>query len=446
MGREKASRSGRLLFVVGVLLWSLFALAQDANVQRAEQLMKEGKAAEAFALLDPLEDKLAGDVEYDYQLGISALDSGKADRATIAFERVLAVNPNFAGARLDLARAYFQLGDLQRAKTEFETVLSQDPPEGARQVVVKYLDTIATVEAAKRRQVRTYLEATVGRDTNVNNSTSQSQIGVPALGNVVFTLNPTNVKRPDSFKSVGAGVDYFEQVRPKVALYAGADYRQRMNFTQDIFDNDNLDVRGGVAIGESANQLRLGATSGRYELDHRLSRKAQGFNGEWKVQINPANQFNLFSQNTSTRFTDAAVRVNSFDQTTSGLGWLHILSDGKAVVFGNYFVGKERDTDGRPDGGKGFEGVRIGGQYMLREGLDLFAVASAQSGSYARENATFLAQRKDDQSDLILGATWRFAKDWSLRPQFLHTRNSSNITIYRFERSEFSLTVRRDFN
>jgi hypothetical protein len=40
---------------------------------------------------------------FDYLLGIAALDSGKPDRATIAFERVLAVNPNFAGARLDLA-------------------------------------------------------------------------------------------------------------------------------------------------------------------------------------------------------------------------------------------------------------------------------------------------------------------------------------------------------
>src|SRR5260221_6187151 len=83
------------------------ALAQQADIARAKALVDQGKPAEAYEILAPLEDKLSGDVEFDYLLGVAALDSGKPDRATLAFERVLAVNPNFAGARLDMARAYF---------------------------------------------------------------------------------------------------------------------------------------------------------------------------------------------------------------------------------------------------------------------------------------------------------------------------------------------------
>ena len=454
MARRVVLLRYHLLIAVFCLLFSpLSAFAQQADIQRADELMKTGNSAAAFALLDPLEDKMAGNAEFDYLLGIAALDSGKSDRATIAFERVLAVNPNFAGARLDMARAYFQLGDLQRAKTEFETVLSQNPPEGARQVVIKYLDTIKSVEAAKRRQLKSYAEFTLGRDTNVNASGSQSQVGIPALNNVLFTLNPLNVKRPDSYKAAAAGVDYLEQVTPQLGLFAGADFRDRVNFTQDRFDNDSIDGRVGVAVGEATNQLRVSMSGGRYGLDNALSRKTQGFAGEWKLQINPANQFNAFTQLMRLRFTDLATQVNSFDQSTSGVGWLRVLADGKAVAFGNYIFGTEHDTDGRADGAKSFDGGRLGGQLMLRSDLDLFAVGSVQTGRYDRENAAFSnaaqgisTKRHDFQTDYSIGLTWRFAKGWSLRPVFLQSRNNSNIPINAYQRTDYSFTVRRDFN
>ena len=124
----------RTLLALGFCLWVTgnSALAADLDLARAEGLMKEGKAAEAYTLLEPFEFEQSGDIKFDYLLGIAALDSGKPDKATIAFERVLAVDPNFAGARIDMGRAYFQLGDFTRAKTEFETVLTQNPPPAAK--------------------------------------------------------------------------------------------------------------------------------------------------------------------------------------------------------------------------------------------------------------------------------------------------------------------------
>ena len=116
--------------------------AQQAEIARAQQLLNQNKPAEAYEYLAPFEDRYAGDVDFDYVLGISALDSGKSDKATLAFERVLAVNPNFAGARLDMARAYFQLGDADRAKAEFLTVRELNPPQQALAVIKQYLDAI----------------------------------------------------------------------------------------------------------------------------------------------------------------------------------------------------------------------------------------------------------------------------------------------------------------
>ena len=435
----------RKIVMLFLLVCSAAVFAADADLQKAQDLMNQGRARDAFALLDPLEDSRAGEVEFDYLLGISALDSGKADRATLAFERVLAVNPNFAGARLDMARALFQLGDLPRAKTEFEAVLSQNPPEQARTVIAQYLEGIEKAERAKTRRLSGYLELVVGKDDNVNNSTSIGTINVPALGNLPFTLSPTNLKTGDNFKTVAGGVDFGYQPRPNLGFFAGLDMRERWNFTQDRFDAGSRDVRGGVAIGEASNQLRLRLDAGWADLDNRLSRTVTGIGGDWRYMLNPANQLNAFSSYSRNRFMDPAVMVNSFDSSLSGVGLTHIVADGKGALFASYFFGDERDTDRRADGAKVLYGFRLGGQASLHENADLFATASTQHGHYGRENATFLTLRSDEQNDIVIGMNWRFAKDWTLRPQVLQSRNKSNISIYEYKRTEYSAAVRYDF-
>jgi tetratricopeptide (TPR) repeat protein len=436
---------GFALTLVLTLGFGLPAQAQKAEMDRAGQLVKEGKPAEAYAILEPLEEKYAGDVQFDYLLGVAALDSGKSDRATLAFERVLAVNPDFLGARLDMARAYFQLGDAERAKTEFLAVQQLNPPPAAQATIARYLEAIDQIERAKKRTLRSYVELTIGHDSNVNNSGTQSGIAIPALGGLVFTLSPSNLKRSDSFKSAGAGVDYSHQFRPDLGVFAGADARKRLNNHEDTFNLGNLDMRVGVAVGEPAHQVRVALTGGRYSLDDNLSRRAEGATGEWRYSIDPSNQLNAFTQYLRNRFTNAASQANNFDQSTYGVGYLRVLNDGKAALFGAFFEGKERDTDGRADGAKRFYGFRLGGQLMLREDLDAFAVLSSQIADFGRRNTVFLETRRDEQTDVVIGANWRFARDWTLRPQLLHSRSMSNIVIYQYERTEGSLTVRRDF-
>ena len=440
----------RLLGVVAVaipLMVSGGAVhAQQAEIARAQQLLNQNKPAEAYEYLLPFEDRFAGDVNFDYTLGISALDSGKSDKATLAFERVLAVNPNFAGARLDMARAYFQLGDADRAKAEFLTVRELNPPAQALAVVTQYLDAIEKIERAKKRSLRSYVEFQVGHDTNVNNSGTASSIGVPALGGLVFTLSPTNLKRPDSFKAIGAGTEFTYLFRPDLGAFVGADFRQRANFTQDTFDNASYDSRAGMSFGEAANQVRVTGQSGRYTLDNDLSRRSEGMSGEWKYAINPANQVNAFSQFSRNRFTAVANQVNNFNSSTSGIGYTHVIGDGQAVLLANYLFGKERDPNGRADGAKRLQGFRIGGQYTFSESIDFFTVATVQRLHFEKQNASFLAFRIDETNDFSVGMNWRFMKSWTLKPQWVYSKNVSSIPIYGYERNEFSVTVRRDFN
>jgi len=440
----------RTLLALGFCFWVTgnSALAADLDLTKAEALMKEGKAAEAYSLLEPFEFEQSGNIKFDYLLGIAALDSGKPDKATLAFERVLAADPNFVGARIDMGRAYFALGDFTRAKSEFEAVLKQNPPPAAKVTIDNYLVAIEKQASAKKTKGTGYFEATVGHDTNVNFATSQSQIAVPALGNLVFTLNPTGVKAPDDYLGFALGGEVNHQIKPTLGFYAGADVRTRSNSTQDRFDSTSFDARAGVTLGEGANVFRLGALAGKYELDGRTNRDTSGVNAEWRHLINPANQLSAFGQYAHYRF-EPTISVNNFDQSTYGANWLHVLNDGKGLVSASLFTGDERAPE-RADGGKRFNGVRLGGQVQLNEKTELFAGLGAQFSKYQLANAAFSSPtesltRDDKQYDANLGINWHYDKLWTVRPQISYIRNNSNIVIYKFDRTDVSVTIRRDF-
>ena len=429
--------------------------AREKLLLDAGALIKSGKPDEAYKLLEAFEFERSGDVRFDDLLGVAALDSGKPDKATLAFERVLTVDPNFAGARMDMARAYYQLGDLQRASTEFETVLKQNPPEAARATIRKYLDAIAALDTSRQTRISSYVEATVGRDSNVNNSTDQSQISIPSLGNIVATLNPTNVKASDNYYGVAAGTGVVHSLDNNWGLYAGADLHQRGYNTQTSFDSVDLGGRAGVMYGAQDNRVRAGMLAEENTLGNARNFNATGLDTEWAHVLDPSNQVNLFGQYLQYRFAQIVMLVNDFNQQVVGAGWQHVLAGGKSMLSGAFYYGTEQDIStiitpatpngGRIDGAMRFNGLRVGGQTDAFEKMTLFANAGAQVGDYSRVNTYFLNQRADKLYQFTLGSNWHVYKYWTVRPQLDYARNDSNIVIYSYNRTDVSLTLRRDF-
>jgi hypothetical protein len=402
-----------------------------------------------------LEFERAGEVRFDYLIGIAALDSGKPDKATLALERALTVDPSFTAARLDMARAYYQLGDLARAQSEFSLALNQNPAPAARTTIQRYLDEIDVRLAAKQTRINGYIQAGLGRDTNVNNSNSQTQINIPFLGNALATLDPTNVKSADNYYGVAAGAEVIHSLNSTWGVYAGGDLIQRGYNKQTGFDELELDGRTGVLFGANAHRFRIGLSAGQFDLGKVRNRNTTGIDGEWRYVLSPSNQLNMFGQAMNYRYADPVMQMNDFNQQVIGTGWSHTYADGKSTMTASLYHGTENDvsslitpaapTGGRTDGAKNFNGVRIAGQTAYDDSIMMFVSAGGQAGNYSKVNPFFLLQRADRQADMTLGANWYIDPLWSLRPQLMYVRNNSNIVVYSYNRTDVSLTLRRDF-
>jgi len=440
--------------------------AHEQPLRDADALLKAGKPAEAYTLLEPLEFERSGEVRFDYLLGIAALDSGKPDKATLALERVLAVDPNFAGARLDMARAYYQLGDLPRAKTEFDHVMGQNPPDAAKATIQKYLDAIAAFEQAKKTRISAYAEGVVGHDSNIANSTTQTFTFAPnSPWSGLFPGNqlPPTAKLTGSYEGINAGADISHSLNGNWGMFAGADLRQHGNMAHTLYDTASIDARAGVAYGEKQDTYRMTLTGGQYYSAHSMRRDSLGVSGEWQHVFSPADQMSVFVQygrNRASGFpatsptTDARIEGDT-DQFVFGESWVHMMDDGKQVLFGSIYAGEEWDVapvvsaglpnGGRADGKKKFGGFRVGMQSSFADDLDGLASFGWQSAGYQHVNNLIMRSRSEKLYDLTVAANWRLDKFWTIKPQIALSQKKSNIALYSFDRMDVSLTIRRDF-
>jgi len=448
----------RVLLALGICLWAAAnaALAADPDLARAEALIKEGKAAEAYLLLEPFEFEQSGNVKFDNLLGVAALDSGKPDKATIAFERVLAVDPNSAGTRLDMARAYFALGDYAGAKKELQTVSELNPPPAAKAVIEKYLVAIDEKERQKRTAITGYVEGAFGRDNNITSVVGDFTRAVLTTYNLPgFQPTGSAIKRASNIMATAGGMEVNHKIDDALALYAGADGRYRGVVSADNYTSEQLDARGGLMYTRNANVFRGGLSYQDYRqrtdtVGMTANRNSIGLSTEWRRTLGANDQTGLFGVYTQQRFQD--VPTNDIDSYMLGGNWLHVFEgEVKPMLYSSLFTGRDDARNKLANGadvGKRNIGARFYVQVPAHENVDVFSsigyLERFDRAEYAR--AVAVQYGKDRITDVTLGLNWRPAKDWTVRPQITQSANRSNVALSEYNRTEAIVTVRYDFH
>ena len=448
-----------LISLALVLILGCFgAIAAEADaIRRAEELMRQGKPDEAYSVLRPLVQKNAGNVDFDYLLGISALDSGKPDEALNAFERVLAVNPQHMGARLDLGRAYFAMGALDLSKQEFERVLASNPPEAARAVVNKYIAAIQSRQDQEKRRLTGYIESGIGYDDNITSATAAFQSGTQQAFGAAFNPTGNAVQRKAGFFTIGGGVDFTADMTSMFAFTAGFDAKARVYEPKtapvdgrpaipgelgprdnSAYDSQTLDGRVGVIARldqRTAISLNLKRQEFRQEGDTPINpgqpratgdRDTNAVAYDVRYAVTPEAQAGMFFQYANNRYP--TIETQDTDQVLFGLSWLQTFQrPGNPLIFFSLF--QSEDYALRPqnpplnttDVSKRIRGVRTYGQYSVREDTDLsLAVGYSQredQTAFSRSNQVRFGE--DDMLEFALGVNWRFAPLWSLRGDFV---------------------------
>lgn len=431
--------------IIAMLLLSLLSRMASADelTDRAKALLLQGKAGEAFQLLDPVEGTRAGDASFDLLLGIAALDSGHNTRAVFALERVLAVEPNNARARAEIARAYLALGETASARQEFETVQKQGVPPEVSANIDRFMDAVDRLDAVTRTTLRGYLEGSLGYDTNVNAATSKGSVAIPLFGGLPFTLADNSVATEAWFSTVGGGVNVRSPINSEVALVGGLSGVLRNNFGASEFDNLIGDAYAGVVVTQDRNVFSLNAQFNQYELASDRYRTASGVSGQWQYNSDASNQLSAFVQYSDLRYPTQSEQ--NADRWVAGGAMAHAFRSGELAFASAYWVSQRAHDGGASWLGFNGLGVRAGGQMNFDSQTVLVAGGAIEYRPYDSIDPVFLTTRKDTEYSLLIGAKYTPARLWTVSPKLIWTFNDSNIDIYEYKRAAAAVTVRRDF-
>lgn len=433
----------RLLAFLALALLCATARA-DALTDQARALLGSARAQEAYALLLPLEPQRAGDPEYDYLLGIAALDAGNAERAVFALERVLALQPGHAQARAEIARAYIALGDRDGAKRELETVKASAPPPEVQATIDRFLAAIARPQA----RFSGFMEGTFGVDSNINSATGSGSLAIPAIGTV--TLGPGLSRLSDTFAGLAAGASVSYPLNEAWTLVGGLRGTMRLNNGDSVkgqFDTSSADVDAGVRWDrDKRDSVTLGFQGQTFLLDNARYRDSAGVIAQWQRNLSETRQVTLFGQHTDLRYQTQSIR--NAGRTLVGAAYAQSLSmRWSPVVFLSGFFGSERESaSGVPHLGHDPFGARLGVQLTLQpDRLFLNLFAGYEERRYGGPEPLFGFNRKDRQTDLRATLTWKLADGWSVSPQVAYTDNRSNVNLFKFDRTVTSIALRKDF-
>lgn len=414
----------------------------ESLLGRAQALAAAGKAADAYALLAGAQDEHIGDARYDYALGRAALDAGYPARATLAFSRVLALEPYHAGALIDSGRAFLALGNFAQARATFESLLSLGPPPALRAQLDAYLAQ-ARRGVPARPAFAGYLSAALGHSNNVNQSPSQQGVFVP-LFNARFELAAQNVRKADGYWSAGGGAEGALPLDETWSLVGGADALVRRHLRESAFDLGGLGARLGVAAGSGLDLVRIQWMEARNYVGRDANREVGGLAAEGFKGLGPDDQLAGYVQAGRIRHLSAHLRVFDADFLSMGAGLSHRI-DGSSTLSVGFSAGTERDTGGNPDGSKRQLGLRASANVPLRARWSAGIALGVHDTGYDRTNLAFLLERHDRRTELELSLHHVLADSLSLRMALAWARQRSNIDLHDFDRREAWLMVRREF-
>jgi tetratricopeptide (TPR) repeat protein len=426
----------------------LSGFAADALLLKARQQLENGNAQEAYNLLIPLQSTRAGDPDYDFLLGSSALALNKNTEAVFALERVLAIQPNNAQARAQIARAYFNLKETEAAKREFEIVRKQEVPPEVSATIDRYLNAITRSEESERTVIHGFVEFGIGYDTNVNSATADNQVAIPAFGGLIFSLAPSATKLGDVFINFGGGVGIQHPVSKQLALFGALAYQNKTNTHEDEFSTSYFDANLGLSYRWNRETFMVAAQYNSFFVDDPQAysgayRNASGVTAQWQHDFDSRNQISAYLQYSDMVYPSQQIR--DANRYIGGAGYAHAFGRGTVITYVGLYGGTEKvKADDVPQLGNDIYGARFGAQWSLNEKYSLFANAVGERRQYGGPDPYFLVDRRDTQYGASGGLIFFPKKNLRITPQIGWIDNRSNIDTNQFDRVIYLIALRQD--
>jgi len=414
--------------------------ASVEELRQAQDLLAKGEAASAYERLAPREADWAGIPLYDYLLGMAALDTGRANEAVFALQRCVANEPGFTGARMELARAHFEAGELKPSRTQFEYLLTQAPPQSTRSIIKRYLSAIDG-RGVGEGGIRPFFEFGAGYDSNANGSTSEQSF----LG---FTLDQHNVETDSSFFEFAGGLNHVKPLGVSSSWLNGLRLSHRLNPDADFIDQSIGSLGTMIAWAADRSRFNVGV-SGYYGL-------LDGEDHEWgaALDVGAGRRFGdnwdigLSLRGGPVRYQNELLEILDTDRYLGAVTFTRLNIGGKAARMGlTLLAGQDSEREDTSAYGNERRGARLSLGWAVAPRVSLYTEAGFLKTNFDDTPGFFGVDREDEEWSALIAADligW-MGEGWSINPRLRFVQHDSNVSLYEYDRWEASVYLRRSF-
>ena len=412
-------------------------IAADEQTQgllrEAQSLLASNQGRRAYDLLSPHEAALAGNSYYDYLLGVAALDSGQNSEAIFSLRRSLAVEPGFSGARMELARAYFDSGNRDLARPLFAQLLTENPPPAVDAVINDYIRAIDARPAIPRSRWNPYLELFAGHDDNANGSTGNQDF----LG---FTLSPNNVQTASSFAEIAAGLDWYKPTSTQFTWVMNLRASHRANPDASFVDASIFNGLFGANwqrdawFGRAALDAYWGSRDGSYNESY------AGIDLLFGRQLGERWDVTFGLRGGGLRHRDF-LEVLDVNRVLYSLGTSYRFANNARISLQAIGGSDSEQQQGSPYGNS-----KAGGRLSLSVPFGARSLFYASLGTLTTDydGLFFGGPREDQQLSGLIQIEFRdvLTKGLMLVPRVRYIDNDSDVNLYSYDRTELGLIIR----
>lgn len=414
----------------------------ESLLRQAQAELRRGAGAAAYERLSAQVRWYAGLPEYDYLLGLAALDSGNAPQAVLAFERVLTVEPGHLQARAELAKALLATRETEAARREFEAVASKEIPPEARRVIDGYLALISGAGRDDDTRLHGFAEVGLGWDSNVNLGSASAQW---LLGNGIAVIpQASSRERGSATVTAAAGLSWQRPIGGGWELTAGTQAWSRTNPAAHTLDQSSIDLSGGVEYRSPCHALTMLAQLQHLQVDGSAFRNARGALAQWRCELDKRTQVGAYLQHFDMHFPEQDIRDARRD-IVGGTFARALEGPREPVLVASAYVGTERPRADVPQLRYRFRGARALLSAEIAVNWRGWAAVSWEARDFAGEEPIFGAVRADRQCEIRLGADRAIGRSWVITPQISYTQNNSNLPSNDFRRTQAQLSARYRF-
>lgn len=384
-------------------------------------------------------------VQDEYQLGLDEYSQGRYEASIFALERALAMQPDFHDARFAIIRAYIATGEYVSANVELDSLAQANlTDEQRRQVTGLHQNILAGMEKG-RRKWQGSIALGVGTDSNINagpDSNVDDQYGTSSLINGTQSLD-------DSFAELSADIQYTRFTDSGYMLFAGGRLENRLYGQEGDFDALTLAAFGGMIFEAGDEQYRLSVLAQQYSVEGQTGvsgdQQQLGAQLHWKHRLDSRRHAGAFMQAASIGYPDQPAR--DVTQLVAGVSWDQTFQQAlKPVMSARLYTAVDQEAEAsRQDMGRSFNGLQLGINIQPDAGQQGYCNLSYQQSDYDAEHPDFHLVREDTLTHIVLGWVSQLGDDWQLQPEARYTRNSSNLAVNDFDRSQLMLQARRQF-